>query len=100
MEVGTSSDTGTAGPFNSVALAGWKDASQGLTGYLEYAYIFDRALTPYEIASLHANPYQMFEPVIPLSLMGYSAEEISYILAANININLNCNITISAGRAQ
>jgi len=100
VEVGTSSDTGTAGPFNSVALAGWKDASQGLTGYLEYAYIFDRALTPYEIASIHQNPYQMFEPVIPLSFLEYEAATASYILTANININLNCNITISAGRAQ
>ena len=91
---------GVAGPFNSFTLHGWADGTQGFVGNLEYAYVFDRVLTPYEIASLHTNPYQMFEPVIPLSLMGYEAAASSRILTANININFNCNITISAGRAQ
>lgn len=37
--------------------------SRGFEGKLSYVYFWDRELTPVEIVSLNANPYQIFEPL-------------------------------------
>lgn len=48
-------------------------------GIVHVLFIFERALTPSEIASLHVNPYQTFEPVIPLPIVAGISEEIVYL---------------------
>ena len=65
-------NTGTTDDLN----IGYSSISGGSEweGDINFVYIYDRALSASEILTLHEDPYQIFEPVIPLPvLFGVSA---------------------------
>lgn len=52
-------------------------------GLMQYAYIYNRALSPSEIAELHRDPYAMFQqPVNPALLYGLPADSNWFLLPA------------------
>ena len=61
------------GSVSSPGYIGWYQDPQYFFGTIQYFYRYDRALTINEIAQLHTNPYQMFEPVFNEVLFGYVA---------------------------
>jgi len=60
---------------NKIYIGGRQDGTTRYSaGEWNYCYIYDRILTSTEMASLHADPYQIFEPVISLPIVfGVSA---------------------------
>jgi len=74
VSVGTSSATGSAGPFDeALRIAAYYPGPQFFDGQIEFVYIYARALTENEIKLLHANPYVMFDQ--PSSARHFYLEE-------------------------
>ena len=66
VEVDTSTNTGTAGPFNSLWLGAWKDGGQDFSnGTIQAVYIWARALLPTELQTLHVDPWAFLVPQAP-----------------------------------
>ena len=62
IQVGSSSPSlASVGPFNSFRIGNWTDSAQPFGGDVQYVYIYNRALSPEEIAWLNCEPYAMFQ---------------------------------------
>ena len=60
--VGESIDIPGTDGLDKLHFGKYADGTQELDGLLLYVYMYDHALTPGQIVSIHANPYAMFEP--------------------------------------
>ncbi len=64
--VGSSSGTGTAGPFSTLSICGWSDSQQQFQdGTIAHTLIFGSALKDSQVALLSDNPYQLWQPRVP-----------------------------------
>jgi len=47
----------------------WSGDDTHFVGWMEYAFVYNRALAPVEVLQIHQNPYQMIKPVLSLELI-------------------------------
>ena len=57
VSVGTSSATGTAGPFSNILIGTFEPVNQAFDGLIDDVRIYDRALSANEIQELYADPW-------------------------------------------
>jgi len=67
----TDTVTGDINPAHDFVIGSYKSGiGYYFSGVVDYAMVYNRALSAREIAELYANPFGMFEPVFPVSWFG------------------------------
>lgn len=80
----SASTTGTyVAPTTAFGLGGTNGGNlNGMNGCMNYSYLYSRALSPTEIASLSANPWQIYQPEITWVTVGGGVESFTGTYAA------------------
>ena len=74
IQIGSSNlSTSGAGPFSSFRIGNWADGAQAFGGGIHFVYLYNRVLSPEDVAWLNREPYAMFVHLISPASLYYEA---------------------------